>query len=164
MGRRTAWEAEVRKILTKDPSFNPMRIELAQDAVVMGRQDEACREYEKVLSTEGLGNFARRMEQKRGREGAQAAFKEVAQSLASLGPDLPVPTTEIAWLFIAAGQRDHAFEWLEKAYQQRSADLLWLGVWPTWESLRSDPRYGDLLRRMGLPHLPQKPERAMPIG
>jgi serine/threonine-protein kinase len=161
MGRRTAWEAEVRKVLTKDPSFIPMRIELSQHAVAMGRLDEACREYEKVLSAESLGNFARRMERTRGREGAQAAFKEVAQSLTALGPDLPVPTTEIAWLFIAAGQKDQAFKWLEKAYQQRSPDLLWLGVWPTWESLRTDPRYGDLLRRIGLPRIP---ERTMAVG
>jgi tetratricopeptide (TPR) repeat protein len=138
-----------------------MRIELSQHAVAMGRLDEACREYEKVLSAESLGNFARRMERTRGREGAQAAFKEVAQSLTALGPDLPVPTTEIAWLFIAAGQKDQAFKWLEKAYQQRSPDLLWLGVWPTWESLRTDPRYGDLLRRIGLPRIP---ERTMAVG
>jgi serine/threonine protein kinase/tetratricopeptide (TPR) repeat protein len=154
-GRRTAWDAEVRKILTKDPNFSAARLDLSQFAAAMGQLNEASRDYERVLSAEGLADLARRMELTRGREGAQAAFKETARSLAAMGPDLPVPTAEIAWLFIAAGQKDQAFEWLEKSYQQHSPELIWLGVWPSWESLRTDPRYKDLLRRVGLPAKPE---------
>jgi uncharacterized protein (TIGR02996 family) len=49
------------------------------------------------------------------------------------------------------GEKDKAFFWLEKAYQGREHDLVFSKVWPMFDSLRSDPRYQDLMRRVGLP-------------
>jgi serine/threonine-protein kinase len=63
-------------------------------------------------------------------------------------PDVAV---EIGHVFGALGDRDRAFEWLEKAYQGGSSSLIWLKVWPVWAPLRSDARYADLVRRMGFP-------------
>jgi serine/threonine-protein kinase len=51
------------------------------------------------------------------------------------------------------GEKDQAFDWLEKAYQQRRSEgrlLRFLSSDPTWDVLRSDTRYTDLVRRMGL--------------
>jgi len=48
------------------------------------------------------------------------------------------------------GQRDDALEWLKKAYQERSSWLVSLNVEPIFDSLRSDARFQDLLRRVGL--------------
>jgi TolB-like protein/DNA-binding winged helix-turn-helix (wHTH) protein len=49
------------------------------------------------------------------------------------------------------GEKDKAFFWLEKAYEGREHDLVFSKVWPMFDSLRSDPRYRDLMRRVGLP-------------
>src|SRR5215469_2480492 len=49
------------------------------------------------------------------------------------------------------GNTDLALQGLEKAFLQREEDMLWLNVAPNWDSIRSDPRFQDLLRRMGLP-------------
>ncbi len=49
----------------------------------------------------------------------------------------------------ALGAPDRAFEWLERGYAERNAVLIWFR-WPLWSSLRTDPRYGDLLRRLRL--------------
>jgi hypothetical protein len=46
------------------------------------------------------------------------------------------------------GQNDRAFEWLEKADEERSEYFPWLNVDPRLDSLRSDPRFLDLLRRI----------------
>jgi hypothetical protein len=46
---------------------------------------------------------------------------------------------------------DQAFFWLEKAYQEHARRLWALKVNPSWDKLRSDPRFADLLRRIGLP-------------
>ena len=54
-------------------------------------------------------------------------------------------------MYARLGERDHALEWLEKAYQVRDADMVDLGTEPTFDFLHSDPRYVDLLRRVGLP-------------
>jgi hypothetical protein len=48
------------------------------------------------------------------------------------------------------GEKDEAFAWLEKAYQQREYELTLLRVSPEMDNLRSDPRFPDLLRRVGL--------------
>jgi hypothetical protein len=47
--------------------------------------------------------------------------------------------------------RDNASLWLEKAYEQRSTELIFFKVDPEWDTLRSDPRYADLLRHIGFP-------------
>jgi tetratricopeptide (TPR) repeat protein len=60
------------------------------------------------------------------------------------------PSTTAA-IYAHLGDKDQAFAWLEKAYAARSIDMIWLKVNPLWDSLRSDPRFQDLLRRMNFP-------------
>lgn len=55
----------------------------------------------------------------------------------------------IAWTGI--GNKDKAFEWLNRALTVRSPSELWIGVFPALDPLRSDPRFKELLNRMGLP-------------
>jgi tetratricopeptide (TPR) repeat protein len=57
----------------------------------------------------------------------------------------------IAWDYAALGDADHAFEYLERAYLERDGDLIWLRSDPAYDNLRSDSRFEDLVRRMGLP-------------
>jgi serine/threonine protein kinase/Tfp pilus assembly protein PilF len=57
----------------------------------------------------------------------------------------------IAMQYAHLGDKEHAFEWLEKAYQDRSAAIVQLKVNPELDGLRSDSRYQDLLRRMNFP-------------
>ena len=58
----------------------------------------------------------------------------------------------ITWVMIYLGLRefDRAFEWLEKAAQVRDVLICYLGVGPIYDCIRSDPRYTDLVRRIGL--------------
>ena len=56
----------------------------------------------------------------------------------------------MGWMFAALGQKDKAFEWLEKSYDEHSLLLVWVKVIHDFDTLRSDPRFADLLRRMNL--------------
>jgi serine/threonine protein kinase/tetratricopeptide (TPR) repeat protein len=56
----------------------------------------------------------------------------------------------IAQIHIGLCDKEQAFQWLEKAYQERSATMAWLGVDSILDSLRSDPRFTELLKKMGL--------------
>jgi serine/threonine-protein kinase len=56
----------------------------------------------------------------------------------------------IALIHAALGEKDRAFEWLEKAYEERAEFLVYLKVDPRLDRLRSDPRLASLLRRVGL--------------
>lgn len=51
--------------------------------------------------------------------------------------------------YLQIGEKDRAFEWLEKAYEERGEVLLYLKVDPRFDPLRSHPRFADLLRRIG---------------
>ena len=55
-----------------------------------------------------------------------------------------------AALYALLGERDGAFEWLDKAWQARAGNLVYLASDPHFESLHGDPRFGDLLCRIGL--------------
>ena len=57
----------------------------------------------------------------------------------------------IANVYAGLGDKDQAFEWLEKAYIERAPQLRALKNGLAWEPLRSDPRFADLLKRIGLP-------------
>ena len=63
------------------------------------------------------------------------------------------PLANIAVVYAGLGQNDDAMLWLEKAYQARSAWLIYvaLKVDPRWDALRSDVGFQDLLRRIGFP-------------
>ena len=57
----------------------------------------------------------------------------------------------LATIYAGLGEKDEAFRLLEKGYEQRSASLLYLAIDGFWYGMRSDPRFADLLRRIGLP-------------
>ncbi len=55
----------------------------------------------------------------------------------------------MAIIYTGLGEKEKAFEWLEKAYEDRSELMTWLKVDPRLDPLRDDPRFQDLLRRVG---------------
>jgi len=58
-----------------------------------------------------------------------------------------------AAIYAGLNNKDEAFRLLEKAYEQHSVGMQYLRIDPFWDGMRSDPRYADLLRRMGLPQV-----------
>jgi hypothetical protein len=60
-----------------------------------------------------------------------------------------VPPSYLAIIYAGLDEKDQAFLWLERAYEERSVPYD-LKVNPWWDNLRSDPRFTDLLQRMGL--------------
>lgn len=78
---------------------------------------------------------------------AEKVLKEVIE----LSKKKYVSSYRIALSYVGLGQIDQAFEWLEKAYEERDHWLVFLKEVPEFDSLRSDPRFQDLLRRMNFP-------------
>jgi len=56
----------------------------------------------------------------------------------------------VALVYAGLGDRDSAFKWLDKAYDERTHWLVWLKLDPRWDTLRADPRFAELVRRVGL--------------
>ena len=75
----------------------------------------------------------------------------ILDELARTSKSVDVPPYYIAGIYGTLGERDQAFEWLEKAYQVRDYQISPIMIDPVFSSIRSDPRYTDLLGRLGLP-------------
>ena len=60
----------------------------------------------------------------------------------------------LALIHTGLGEHEEAFEWLERAYQERNGWMAFLQVEPRFDPLRDDPRFQDLLRRMNFPSEP----------
>ena len=78
-----------------------------------------------------------------------AALKTIAQLQQDVAKD-GVGRYEIALVYAGMGKKQEAFKWLEDAYQAHDVGLLYLKIDPCLDPLRSDPRFDDLVRRVGL--------------
>ncbi len=85
-----------------------------------------------------------------GNKGEAEKVLEQLKELKQLSKRRFVPSAETAIIYAALGKKDQAFEWLDRAYEDRSERLSWLKVDPELDSLRSDPRFAELMRRMRL--------------
>ena len=83
--------------------------------------------------------------------GKRAEAHNIIDELARSSKSGNVSPSYIAGIYSTLGERDQAFEWLEKAYQVRDDQLTRIMIDPVFDGIRSDPRHTDLLRRMGLP-------------
>jgi tetratricopeptide (TPR) repeat protein len=61
------------------------------------------------------------------------------------------PSFYIAMIYSQMGEINEAFKWLEKSYQDREVEMYWLKVEPPFEPIRSDPRYQEMLDKVGFP-------------
>jgi eukaryotic-like serine/threonine-protein kinase len=141
---------QYRKTLEIDPSFTPIHNELGEAYESKGMYQDAVAEWQKGLIAEGDSTTAAAIGRAYSKSGYKSALRTWVEQLTSPSDHGYVPPSFIASLYARLGESDHAFEWLAKAYQERDSDLVFLKVEPVWDNLRSDPRYMDLLRRVGL--------------
>ena len=143
---------QCRKTLELDPSFTPVHGTLAEVYSAKGMYREALAEYEEYSALSGgsprstafVGYAHARLGQR------SQAFR-VLEQLRAASKQKYVPALSFAIVYVGLGEKEQAFLWLEKAYDERTNSLAYLKVQATWDPLRSDPRFADLVRRIGLP-------------
>ena len=82
--------------------------------------------------------------------GDKTGAQNVLLQLQQLSQTRYVPALYFAAVYTGLGDADHSFEWLQKAYDEQNDRLPYLGVDPIADSLRSDPRFRQLMKRCGL--------------
>ena len=85
-----------------------------------------------------------------GRWGQRDKAQELLAELKRVSAQKYVSAFDLALIHIGLDQKDQAFEWLDKAREDRDGWLVWLNVDPVFDSLRPDPRFPALLKRVGL--------------
>jgi len=141
---------QFRRVLEMDPNFILAHQWLAEGYRYKGMLVEAKREIEEAGRLgDGLSALAQ-LGTLYATSGEKIQARRVLAELKRQNAQGRVPPEVFVDIYIALGDKDQAFAWLEKAYAERSTGLTSLKVSPTYDPLRSDPRFADLMRRVGL--------------
>ncbi|UCD57492.1 MAG: tetratricopeptide repeat protein, partial [Candidatus Hydrogenedentota bacterium] len=140
----------LQKQMEIDPNFPFARLLLAEAYIQKGMYEDAVSEMEREteitgghpLAKSSLGGVYARI----GRtDEAQIILEELKQRTEQFG--MPF---QLGSLYMALGDFDRGFEWVERAVEERDPYLCWISMMSRWDIVRSDPRYLALLRRLNL--------------
>jgi tetratricopeptide (TPR) repeat protein len=146
--------AENRRALEMDPSFENAHESLAYAYANKGMHEESIKEMEQLAISDGEHDLAETMKIAYARGEYQGALKsrlKYYKDRRKAGSH--VNFWDESFTHTQLGNRDLALQALEKAYDERE-DITDLAVNPSWDSIRPDPRFQDLVRRLGLPSNP----------
>ena len=150
-GRYDEAIVQLRKTFDIDSSF-PVHRDLGWAYTQKGMYDEAIAEFQRGISLYGESSLKLSgLGYTYAVVGKRSEALKVLERLEDLSQRVYVPPTHVAAVYAGLGQKDKAFQWLEKAYTERDEGLIYLNVAPPWVSLRSNSRFTDLTRRIGLP-------------
>jgi TolB-like protein/DNA-binding winged helix-turn-helix (wHTH) protein/Flp pilus assembly protein TadD len=140
-----------KKTLELDQQFAVAHYELGQALEQKQRIDEAIYEFQKAIEISGHSAV---LDSSLAHAYAISGHREeairIAKELESQNDENPSPEANIALIYAGLGDKDQAMMWLNKAYHARfNPSIL---VRPAFDTMRSDPRFKDLLRRIGLPN------------
>jgi serine/threonine protein kinase/tetratricopeptide (TPR) repeat protein len=134
-GRYPESLSQFQKVLERDPAFAPAHYKLSQLYATTGHFADAISEFRKFAPISG-------------------SWSADSQGYSRLTIEAPNPHDNIAAIavgFALAGDRNKAFEFLEKALAEEDDELIFAIRYPAFDSIRSDPRYAELMRHLGLP-------------
>ena len=143
---------QCRKTLEMDPDFVQARDVLGLAYLQRGRYAEAINEFQKEAQSAGDEVVPKSLLARAyALFGKTADAGELLHDLEHLAKRRCVSSSDVALIHADLGEKDRAFWWLEKAYDERANALIYLKLDPDFERLRSDPRFAQLAGRLGLP-------------
>ena len=140
---------QYRKALELNPNYFGAHHHLANSYLAERRYEEAIAEAEKMsanATSEGSGRPF--LGYTYAVAGKRAEAEKILDELKERSKQRHVNPAEFALIYTGLGDKDRAFEFLQKEYEENQRLPAFINVLPEWDSLRSDPRFTDLLRRM----------------
>ncbi len=143
---------ECRKVIEVEPDFLTVHYHLGQSLLGKDQLPEAIAELKKAEALAGGPSpvFTMALGHAYAVSGDRAAALKSLAELNAMGAKGYVPALFVSAIYTGLGDHEHAMRWLQKAYDERTEYLIFLNVEPMADPLRSDPRFKDLLRRVGL--------------
>ena len=142
---------QCQKVLAMDPNFAPAHVYLGRAYQQEPAFPEAIAEFRKALDiSEGDTNELAALGQVYAVSRREGEARTILDQLKERSQQTYVQPMWIAVILLGLGEKDQAFDWMQKAYDDRSAWLVYLKVDPLFDPLRGDVRLTDLLQRVGL--------------
>jgi TolB-like protein/Flp pilus assembly protein TadD len=142
---------QLRKTIDMDQSFYYAHWRLGVAYELKGSHQEAIAEYQKARALDSDPWVLALIGHAYAASGKRDEALKIVDQLREISKQRYVPAYGFAIIYAQLGEKDEAFRWLEKSNQDRGNDLGRIKVDPLVDSLRSDPRFTDLMRRVGLP-------------
>jgi len=143
---------QCERVLSLDALFVPAHVFLGRTAVEQRQYPAALEHFNKALAlSAGDSNALAAIGYAYAASKQPAEAKKIIDQLTERAEITYVQPTWLAVIYGAMGEKDKAFEWLQKAYEDRSSWFVNLNVDPLFDPLRNDARFTDLVRRVNLP-------------
>ena len=143
--------AQFGKTLVMAPDFDSAHLGLWSAHHHKGVYEEALAEARESFARGGDSEMVAEMDRGYDDDGYVGAMRHAAETMAVRSRQIYILPTHIARLYAYAGEKAAALEWLERGYQDRDSGMVHLQIDPDWDSLREEPEFQDLLRRMNFP-------------
>lgn len=141
-----------RRAIVMDPQFVGAHLFLGRAYEQKGAYSEAIAELQQALKlSEGDSNELAALGRAYARAGDAAEARKILKDLIDRSTRTYVQPMSIAAIHGALGNKDDAFQWLQKSLGDRSIWLIYLKVDPAFDNLRQDQRFSEVLRQVGLP-------------
>jgi len=144
--------AQIKKGLDIDPNLLVGQLTLASAYALKGMSREAIAQADKLMSAGSTLEDVQTLSFVGwiyAVSGRQEDARNVLNRMLDLREKRYVDPSLIGAVYAGLGEKDKAFEWLTKAYEEHSGQIVWIKVDPWYKNLRSDPRYKELLKKMG---------------
>ena len=142
---------EYRNAVEMDPNFVPAHLVLGHAYEQKGMLKEAIVEFERAVSLAGSSSiYAASLAHAYGVSGRRVDALRVLEDLRKMAESRFVSSYDLALAHLGLGENAKAFELLNAAVLERSPRVAFLGVEPRFDGLRTDPRFRELLRSVGL--------------
>ena len=142
------------RALELDPKFPRAYAVKVFASIELGRFDDAIRYAKESISASDNGTEYRTwLCYAYGRAGKRKDAEAILAELTELSKKEYVAPVLFAAMYTGIGNKDKAFEWLEKVCNDRMGDIVYLNVDPGWKPLRNDPRFTTMVKRVGIPQV-----------
>ena len=142
---------QYKKALDLHPNDSTVQSTLGLAYVCSNQFDQGIEAIQKSMALEDIpASLSPDLAYAYARMGKMTEAKEILSNLLVLVQEAPRNAGYVAIVSAAVGDREQALTWLEKAYDQHSSMIGWLKTDPRFDSLRQEPRFQELLRRLGL--------------
>jgi len=143
--------AQNARALELDPSFTIALVNIGRAYHLKGMHQEARAAFQKILAlSPDEPAVLALLGHEYASSGDEPQANKIIVKLEEISQQRYVPSLYIALVYTGMGDKEHAFQWLDKAYAERSEYLVYLPTEPLADPLRSDPRFDQLLKRLGL--------------